>query len=249
MGNCKALLVVTLLCGSLPVQADTLFGLYAGVDSWQSSLGGSFANRSQQQDFSFKTKNQLDYYLAIEHFLPFLPNLRLQRGSLTSKGFTTLEQSFDFAGQSYVIGSNLDAELALNTSDFILYYQLFDNVLFHLNLGVNAKKLTGDVSVASEQRIAAQRVEQWLPMLYTDGKLSLFGTGIDVFASAHLTSIKRSNIYDIQAGFGYHLVNNMFLDARFKLGYRAVDMRLDNLDNLYADLTFQGIFAGVEVHF
>jgi hypothetical protein len=36
---------------------------------------------------------------------------------------------------------------------------------------------------------------------------------------------------------------------RLKLGYRAMNLRLDDVDNLHADLDFKGVFAGIELHF
>ena len=56
-------------------------------------------------------------------------------------------------------------------------------------------------------------------------------------------------MYDLQAGIGYEVVDSLTVDIRLKVGYRAVNLRLDDLDNLYSNLDFKGVFAGVELHF
>ena len=37
--------------------------------------------------------------------------------------------------------------------------------------------------------------------------------------------------------------------SREKRGYRAVKLELNDIDDLYSDLTFNGVFAGAIVHF
>jgi len=45
------------------------------------------------------------------------------------------------------------------------------------------------------------------------------------------------------------LIESLAIDLTFQIGYRAITLELDNLDNVYADLEFKGFFAGLEVHF
>ena len=42
---------------------------------------------------------------------------------------------------------------------------------------------------------------------------------------------------------------NLAIDVTFQIGYRAITVELDDLDDIYADLEFKGFFAGLEVHF
>ena len=53
----------------------------------------------------------------------------------------------------------------------------------------------------------------------------------------------------VTLGVAYALLDNLAVDLRLKLGYRAINLRLDDIDNLYADLDFKGAFAGIELHF
>ena len=44
-------------------------------------------------------------------------------------------------------------------------------------------------------------------------------------------------------------MGNLAIDLTLQLGYRAVTLELDDLDDIYSDLEFKGIYAGLEVHF
>jgi hypothetical protein len=35
----------------------------------------------------------------------------------------------------------------------------------------------------------------------------------------------------------------------FELGYRTVTVQLEDLDDIYSNLDFKGVYAGLEVHF
>jgi len=41
----------------------------------------------------------------------------------------------------------------------------------------------------------------------------------------------------------------MVVDVNLTAGYKSVKLELDDLDDLYTDIEFDGVFAGVVVHF
>lgn len=230
-------------------QADTLLGVYAGADLWQSNNSGRFANNEPMQTFDFKDSSQQAYYVAFEHFVPIVPNVRLQHLALETQGGARLGNDLTFAGRGFNAGEQITSSLTLRSTDYILYYELFDNPLFSFDLGLSAKHLKGDFAVANTAGTATEKLNQWLPMLYLDTKVSIWATGLDVFVSGSLSAVKDGQLYDAQAGVAYQLIDTLLVDARLKLGFRAMDLRLDSLDNLYADMTFKGVFAGIELHF
>ena len=239
-----------LICGS--AAADTLLGLYVGADMWRPSASGSFANDNQLQEFNFNNESQLSYYVALEHPVPLLPNLRMQHNPLESDGVTTINTDFTFAGETFSAETELSNQIDLTSTDYVLYYEVLDNDLISLDLGLNAKHIDGSVAVAeieNANRLAVQNASQWIPMLYTSATIGLPLTGLELFAEGSFVSYDGSRLYDAQGGVAYTLLDNLAVDLRFKLGYRAVNLRLDDIDDLYADLDFSGAFAGIEVHF
>ena len=249
----KALLLSlsgVLLSGA--AQADTLLGVYLGADGWQSAVTGSFANSEQLQRFNFNDKTQTSYYVALEHPLPLLPNIRLQHNALEAQGNTTLNANFSFAGDSFAASSTLRNGVDLTNTDYILYYEIVDNDLLSLDLGLNAKYIKGSVAVADTANsgaVGVQRASQLMPMLYSAAMIGLPLTGLDIFAQGSVISYDGSHVYDAQAGLAYAVLDNLAIDLRVKVGYRAVELQLDDIDDLYANIDFTGVFAGVELHF
>lgn len=234
---------------SAKAQADTVIGIYAGADFWQSESSGQFANTEPMQKFAFADRSQQAYYLAFEHFVPVLPNVRVQHAAVKIFGEATLTENFQFAGSVFSTDSQLDASLSLRNTDYILYYELFDNPLLAFDLGVGVKHVKGNAAVTQAQLTGRQPLNQWLPMLYTATQVSILATGFDVFASGSLSGDTDSQFYDVQAGLAYQFTDTILLNARIKLGVRAMELQFADLDNLDADVSIKGVFAGIELHF
>lgn len=250
--NTALTLVLVAFLGSWQAAADTLLGVYIGADSWRSNVAGSFGNSEPAPEFNFGNKTQGAYFIALEHPIPVLPNVRLAHNQLEANGITVLDGQFSFAGQDYSVNTTLANQVDLTNTDIVLYYELLDNSVVSLDFGVNSKLINGSAAVQEQTENglqAEESVSQWLPMLYLSSKVGLPLTGLDVFAQGSYVGWSDSQMYDIQAGVGYELINSLTVDIRVKLGYRAVNLRLDDLDELYSNLDFKGVFAGVELHF
>lgn len=242
--------VIAALAGQ--AQADTLLGIYAGYDGWRTSASGSFADSSQLQTFNFGDDTQGSYFIALEHPVPLLPNIRIQRNELEASGISTINAGFSLGGQIFIADTEVSNQVDLSNTDYVLYYEILDNDLLSIDLGINGKHIKGHVLVEETSGAgdeAYQSASQLVPMLYSAASVGLPLTGLEVFAQGSYISYDGSSIYDAQAGMAYTLVDNLAIDMTFKLGYRAVNLNLDDIDNLYADLDFKGVFAGVAIHF
>ena len=89
----------------------------------------------------------------------------------------------------------------------------------------------------------------FLPLLYVNTIIGLPFTGFNVFAEANFLSYDDNSVYDYQIGVSYAVLDNLAVDLDLTLGYRSVKLELDDIDDLYTDLTFDGFFAGAIVHF
>ena len=81
-------LAVCLVLGglTLPASADSIFGVYAGFGTWQQSYGGDvtsgIAAVNVETDLGLDDVDNNVLYLAVEHGVPVLPNVRLQSTQL-----------------------------------------------------------------------------------------------------------------------------------------------------------------------
>jgi outer membrane protein len=211
---------------TLPVYADVL-GATVGVQAWQSTATGGFANNSSFNDSSFEEQSTTSLYAKFEHPIPLIPNIRFRMGSLDSGNSNS--------------GTNLD----FSNTDITLYWELLDNDLVGFDFGVTAKYLSGDYKSATGNGDASL----WLPMAYVGAKVAVPLTGAFIYGDINLASYDDNSVHDYEVGVGYNFVDNLLVDIAITAGYREVSLELDDVDGLYTDIQFDGYFVGLEVHF
>lgn len=255
----KAIIVTslaTILCAS--AQADTLLGLYIGGHIWANQAEGSFAEGNvAQATFSFNDETQGSYFVALEHPIPLIPNVKIASTILDTTGSTTLNNSFDFGGETYDASGPLNTTFDTSYVDYTFYYEILDNDLLTFDLGLTARdldtqvNLTGNVTNGGVVIPTTSKVEAsgFVPLVYMNTVIGLPFTGFNVFAEANFISYDDSRFYDYQVGVSYELLDNLAVDLNLTVGYRAVKLELNDIDDLYSNLTFDGIFAGAIVHF
>lgn len=233
--------VATML--STAASADTLLGVYVGGHVWQSDASGSFGETSEQNTFDFDDETNGSFYAALEHPLPFVPNIRVSSTSIETAGAGTLDIAFD-----NVLG---EATTVFDTSyiDYTLYYEIFDNDLISIDVGLTARDLDADITVTNGTDEGELAVSGIIPMLYVAAQIGFPATPFNVFADGNFLAIDDNTVHDVQLGIGYEVIDNIAVDVDLTLGYRSVSLELDDLDNFNSDLEFDGIFLGAEVHF
>ncbi|TYK66979.1 TIGR04219 family outer membrane beta-barrel protein [Colwellia echini] len=242
--------VAAMMCGT--AQADTILGLYIGGQFWAADASGSFGEGSDNQAvFEFDDKQQGNFYVALEHPIPLIPNIKIASTTLDTVGGTQISSSFTFNNQTYSANSTLDTTLDASFIDYTLYYEVFDNDLFTFDFGLTARDLDAYIHVEKPQSSLESdlKVDGYIPMLYLNGIIGLPFTGFNVFAEGNFVSYSDQTVYDVQAGISYAVLDNLAVDLDINVGYRIVKMELDDIDNFYSDLTYDGFFAGAVVHF
>jgi len=249
----KAIIVTSLaavLCAS--AQADTLLGLYIGGHVWANQADGSFGEgETDQAAFNFNDQNQGSYFVALEHPIPLIPNVKIASTTLDTVGGATIETSFTIGGETYSASSQLDTTFDASYVDYTFYYEVFDNDLLTFDFGLTARDLDSKINVVEQisSKNSDLSVSGFLPLLYVNTIIGLPFTGFNVFAEANFLSYDDNTVYDYQIGVSYSVLDNLAVDLDLTLGYRGVKLELNDIDDLYSDLTFDGVFAGAVVHF
>jgi outer membrane protein len=242
--------MAALMCSS--VQADTLLGLYIGGQIWSNEATGSFGEGANNQAvFEFDDENQGSFYVAFEHPIPLIPNIKIASTTLDTVGGTKIENEFKFNNITYTAESTLDTTLDASFVDYTLYYELFDNDLLTFDFGLTARDLDASINVIEPmtQLQSDLDVSGIIPMAYLSTIIGLPFTGFNVFAEANFISYDDQTVYDAQIGVSYAILDNLAVDFDVTLGYRTVKMELNDIDDFYSDLTYDGFFAGAVVHF
>lgn len=236
---------------ALPVQADTLLGLYVGAQGWSTETVGGFAQNESLATFAFEDKTNTSFYAALEHPIPFVPNVKLIRTTLDISGVTELDGTFTFGDEVYAVNSRLQTTADLITNDFILYYELLDNDVVSFDVGISGKQVEGDFLVVDidTQQSSFESFSVVIPMVYSRFALGLPLTGLGAYVEGSFLSIDDNTVSDFQAAITYNFVESLAIDMTLQAGYRATNIDIEDLEDIYADLEFKGAFVGLQFHF
>lgn len=249
--------LATLLTAS--VQADTLLGLYLGGHIWDVETTGSIGEKNGtsgdviSQKFNFDDQQQGSFYVAFEHPIPLIPNIKISSTVLDTDGQTLItEDDFSFGDIPYPAGTTVDTVFDVNYIDYTFYYEILDNDLLTFDIGITARDIDGSISVTDDIGVLSISKENFsaiVPMLYGSAIIGLPFTGFNVFAQGNYTGYDDSSIYDFQAGVSYAVLDNLAVDLNVELGYKVVKMEIEDIDDVYADMEFKGLYLGATVHF
>ena len=248
----KKLLSATCLAALAPLaQADTILGIYAGIGLWQADYGGDTGVESVDLDeLGLDDENNNFFYVALEHPIPLLPNIRLQRTAIDSRESATLTRNFTLDDVTFSATDTVVTDLDLSHTDAVLYYEVLDNWV-SLDLGLTLRAFDGEATVQSQTTTALREtvdLDAVLPMLYARAQFDLPFTGFSVGADANLITYDGHTLSDASAKIAYAF-DATVIDLGVELGYRRMALELDDLDDLNADLTLDGPYAAVTLHF
>lgn len=226
-------------------QAATVVGFKIGGDYWDADTSGTFADEGQaQQTFDYSSSAQGSYWLAVEHPLPFIPNVKIRENSLDQKGSLS---NADFSFNGHDFKGNVTSYTDLSNTDFVLYYELLDNDIVSFDLGAAYKLMHGSLRVQDAGHPEEIDVDSGIVMGYASTHIGMPGLGLFGFADLML-GVNESNVHDYSVGLGWEF-DGVAVDTRVRVGYREFLFDVNNFSGISADTKFDGYFAGVEIDF
>lgn len=246
----KALAGVALCTGlSSLAQADMVFGVYAGAYAWSSSLDGDF-NSDDNTDIDTQDTLALDddtassFYVAVEHGVPLIPNVKLRRTELEFTEQAILTSSVVFDGKTFGATSTIDSTIDLSHTDATLYYEILDNVV-SADFGLTARVFDGKAKLSTSGQNASIDLNTTIPMAYVAVQVDLPLTGLYVGAEGNFISISGNKLQDASAKIGYTIAGGLGVEA----GYRVLRLTLDDVSDLNSDISADGAYAAATFHF
>lgn len=180
-------------------QADKL-GFEIGATAWHTKQELTAKHAKAQ-----KSKSEVSggLHAEFEHFVPFVPNIRLEY--LQNKN--DLRHSKDRSETSF--------------TDITLYYQLLDNWI-NLDLGASARRMDAEINVKADGN---HKADHTLAALYSRLQFDIFDTGLSLGVAAHhdggISSSK--GMQDYQAYLRYQGLGGFGV----KTGYRLQKYKLN----------------------
>lgn len=234
--------------------ADMLFGVHGEVQYWHAKNDGGFSTTQNTDDWAWDGEGATRLSLSLNHFVPLIPNVMIERQLLKSSG--TLPHTEDYTIGNSSFPAPIDGTSALlNTTwdlghdTLTLYYRLFDNSLVQFFFGVSAKKYNGDMSVNIGGQTLRKDINQTIPMGYVRLTAGLPFSGLSLRAQGHPISIGDHDSYDMEASLRYEFLDTLALDGILSIGYRTLSLKLDNASGLYTDFEVKGPFVNLSLHF
>lgn len=212
-------------------QADFI-GLKGDISYWNIE-GESNIDRKHLNDQDLDRKGTVQASVAFEHPIPVIPNVKLK--------YTQLDTETE---SNNTIEELAKTEINLDHTDLILYYEILDNII-KADIGVGATRLNGDV----KQFGTSVDIDEYSPIIYAEVGAKLPFTGLSAKAEATYTNVNDVKITDAQAEFQYDFVKSIALDLGAKVGYRVLNIELNDLDKRDMKFNFKGPYIGLNAHF
>ncbi len=230
---------------SVGAHADSI-GVFAGVSAWNAGLSGDVQSGPESVDveneLGFDDDTFVQAYVAFEHPIPGLPNVKLQYTELSQSANGTLTKTFDNITFTGDVASDVD----LTHTDLIAYWRLLDNVV-NLDLGIQARMFDGEVAIREKsgaKRESISEIDEVVPMLYGGVGVDLPLTGLSVGVNVAGLKYDDNRLVDVNACINYEIAV-----VGVEAGYRQINLELDDVSDISADLSLGGPYLGVSVHF
>ncbi len=249
----KLLAIGVMLSGS--AYALPLFNVEASVGYMNHNLSGTLRYQGDtidlQNTLGLDKTNKPFARAKIE--LPIVPNLYLQYMPMTFTGTKT--RTVTYGGKT--ISGSLDTTLKLDRYDVGLYYNIpvgwvtsvgtLGTLSIDPEIGVNVRvinyegSITGNVAGNRETVTSSSTIP--VPMAYAGLGLNL--PFVSLIGELRYVSYSGSSYYDITGEARVKPIPMVFVGV----GYRQENLKIDNVSDIYTDITIKSYFANVGVSF
>lgn len=257
----KKMVLATILTSSITANAGMVLDAEVGGGVWSSSPSGTIhygyngSNIDLENDLGLATSSNTYIYAYFEHFIPIIPNVRVEQQKLKIDG-TKKFNSITFDNKEYTgdIKTNLD----LTQNDFTLYWgipgiNLLTAGVLDFNFGINVKQFQGSIKIDSSLTEASKvNLNFFVPMGYLAAVVDVPVLPIKVSANYKTISYKDSSLRDMMAKVSVKLpIPLPLIDFSVDLGYKKQSLTIskDLSDNLNTDIKFEGPFVGLNGKF
>ena len=246
--NMSTLSVLIFLCVGT-AQADFV-GLNIGANHWTPDLTGSFGSTGGSQinlmtDLGLDEPAPSNIVLILEHPIPLLPNVKYQSLDLDSSGSNFVDplDPLNFEGQSFsgAVSSTFD----LSHDDIVLYYEVLDNWV-SLDFGLDLKVFDGEVEMTDGGPGQTVLIDETVPLFYISARFDLPFSGFYVGADINNNfNTGDGSAEDSSIMLGYESGSGLGIEG----GIKKFSLELNDINNLNADLEYDGIYLNGYLHF
>ena len=213
---------------AMPVTAVADFvGVHAGIGVWQSNPSGDVGITpvDLESTLGFDEEDSQFVFVAIEHPVPVLPNVKLQYVDLTWSGDALITAGTILDDQPFIVDEVVDARLDISHLDATFYYEVLDNIV-DLDIGLTARIFDGEVSYIGDLQEESVELDAIVPLAYGSAGFNLPLTGWSVSATANWMNVDEFTLIDWAAELQYDWKIAPALELGVIVGYREMQIEL-----------------------
>ncbi len=248
-------LIAGLLCLGVGL-APTVYAIGApGVDvnarayGWEAQPSGTFSTTTGndtsvdvEDDLDFDSNRNNVFSVAVEHPVPLVPNVRVAAAGISDEQDSTLTRKITYNNQPFSASSDIASEYQLDYTEATLYYAPWE-IVAKPEFGLTARRLDVKFAIESRGSGTSESVEatQTLPMLHAGVRGDLPLTGFYAQGQVDAVSYDGNSLTDARAALGWRSDFNLGLE----LGYRQMDLTLDDVSDIDAEFDLGGPFLSL----
>lgn len=252
--------ISALTIATTSLNAGAIVDIEVGAGSWMAETSGGFKYKGGDS-FDMKDTLGIDdstntyFYADFNHFVPLIPNLRLENQALTQDA-TKQISNLNFGSQSY--NGSTKTNLDLSQTDYILYWgipglKLLSAGILDVKWGLNLKQFDGYIEL-NETNAGKTRanLDFLVPMGYLAAKINPPFIPASIEASTKVISYKGSSLDDTMVKASFNLpIPVPLIDFKLDVGYKTQTLDLDDdlSDDFNGKIENKGMFAGISAKF
>jgi outer membrane protein len=250
------------LIAALGLSANPLFAIAGLVDievgagTWNPTLSGDIAYGATGTDIDLKDDLDLEadsnsyMYLRFDHFIPIVPNLRVEMQNYSASGSGAVTGQF---GDLTLTGAT-ETDITLNQQDIILYWGIpglnaLTLGILDLEVGLDIKQIEGEVTLTTATGTETADFNTPIPLGYAavlvDIPVIPVGLEVSVKQLGSVVNESKAKV-DVTLPLPIPLLE-IALEAGVK--QQTIEITDDLVDNLNVTIENSGMFFGANVKF
>lgn len=196
--------------------------------------------------------------VKFEHFLPIIPNIYIQYMPMEFTGSGNLQKNITYGNITFSTNAKVDSNIKLDRFDLGLYWGLpFSGLLtagiLDPELGINVRVIDFKGTITGQEKLTGQTKTETksatipVPMIYAGLGVKPPAIPISFRGEIRGISVSKVTYYDwsLEARAKPLPLIPLYLSA----GYRYEKFKIDNISDIYTDLTVKGPFFMVGASF
>lgn len=231
-----------------PVTADML-GVRAGLEYWRAKPEVVAGNTGAAGRWSLNNASGMAWAARFEHPIPLLPNFAARYQQHDYSAQAPLLDSLRLGQTVYSAGQNIWQYQKYQHYDMTAYYELLDNPLLSVDLGLTVRQLKVKSALNTSVINNSANLSVMLPMLYLDTEMGVWGTDTVVFAKGNYSRYQSDLNYDWQAGIAWRFIDIAMFQAYLRAGWQYNKLAISDRDHLDMQANGSGGFIGLYLDF